>query len=111
MTLHTFSFAAIPAPTATATDSSATTASVVAAKNQSLIRTYSTTDSSTRSIGVAISTSSPALSNRLVAGASGVDEEQAQPDGQGRGADRHADDEQPADVILEACERVGLRWS
>ena len=85
------------------------TARVVLAKNQSPMRTYSTTERSTRSIGVAISTRRPALSNRLDGGRVWREEEQRQAGGQGGGAHGHADDEQPADVRLESREGVGWR--
>ena len=60
------------------------TASVVPAKNQSPIRTYSTIDSSTRSIGVAISTSRPGVEQVTGRRRLRREQKQRQPDGQER---------------------------
>ncbi len=82
------------------------TASVVAAKNQSPIRTYSTIDNSTRSIGVAIRTRRPAFSSAFVAGVLGRDQEHRKPGGKGDGADGHAGGKELANMMFETFERL-----
>ncbi len=90
----------------TVTDNSAMTARVVAAKNQSCIRTYSTIDNSTRSMGVAISTSRPAFSSCVRRGLLRRDEEHRKPGGKGDGANGHAGGKELANVMFETFERI-----
>ena len=81
---------------ASAIDTSKTvnTASVVTTKNQSLICAYSTTETTTRRIGVAMRTTSPAFSSPFADGRIDVDRPEDEAGEEQRRRGDHSDEQQ-----------------
>ena len=82
---------------------------MIATKNQSRIRTYSTTETNTRRIGVAMRTTSPPFSSHRATGISGFASQSASPAREQDRARDHARDEQAPEMMFQPAERIGFR--